>query len=146
VVVSRWNGEVTERLLEGCLRALEGGRVPRRNVTILRVPGAFELVPASSRVIGTLKPDAVIALAALIRGETPHFDVLAFAVGNGLASLAAATAVPIVFGVLTCETVAQAMARAGGDAGNKGVEAAETAMAMATLFEKLDAGRSRVRG
>jgi 6,7-dimethyl-8-ribityllumazine synthase len=128
---------VTERLLAGCLRTLESGGVPGGHITVLRVPGAFELVASVSRLIRTSELDAVIALGALIRGETAHFDVLAEAIGNGLAAVAAATSVPVVFGVLTCDTVAQAMIRSGGDAGNKGSEAAETAMAMATLFEKL---------
>jgi 6,7-dimethyl-8-ribityllumazine synthase len=134
VVAARWNGEVTERLLEGAVGTLKRAGARKKDVTVLRVPGSFELVSACRRAL-RLKPSAIVTLGCLIRGETPHFEVLAHSLAAGLASLNASQDVPIAFGVLTCETRKQALERAGGRAGHAGVEAAQAAIEMARLME-----------
>jgi len=132
VVAARWNGDVTDRLLDGAVEALRAAGARDEDVTVVRVPGAFELVSACRWESGKSR-SAVVALGCLIRGETPHFDVLAHSVAAAIAQLNAAQDVPITFGVLTCDDREQAMARAGGSSGNAGAEAAEAAIAMARL-------------
>ena len=130
VVAARWNADVTDRLLDGALSALrEAGA---REVAVVRVPGSFELVSACRWEVRRSR-SAVVSLGCLIRGDTPHFDVLSRSVASALAHLNAAQDVPIAFGVLTCDDRAQALARAGGKAGNAGREAAHAAIAMARL-------------
>lgn len=134
VVAARWNGEITERLLEGAVGALKRAGAKPKDVTIMRVPGSFELVSACRRAL-RLKVSAIVTLGCLIRGETPHFDVLAHAVAGALAHLNASQDVPIAFGVLTCENKKQALERTGGRAGHVGIEAAQAAIEMARLME-----------
>ena len=132
VVAARWNSDVTDRLLDGALAALRSAGVDDGDLAVVRVPGSFELVSAC-RWEARPPRSAVVSLGCLIRGETPHFEFLAQSVASALAHLNAAQDVPIAFGVLTCDSRAQAIARAGGPAGNAGAEAAQAAIAMANL-------------
>ena len=127
IVVARFNSAITEKLLEGAQKALE--KAGADDVRVFQVPGAFELPFAARKLAGQY--DAIIALGAVIRGETPHFDYVASAAATGLQQAALDTGTPIAFGVLTTDTVEQAEARAGGAQGNKGYDAAMTAIEMA---------------
>ncbi len=138
LVVSRFNDAVSGRLLEGALDCLRRHGAVEDHLTVARVPGSWELPQAAAKLAAAGRFDAVIALGALIRGETPHFDVLAAAVSRGLAEVAMSRGIPVVFGVLTTDTLEQAMERAGAKAGNKGWDAALSAIEMARLFRKLD--------
>ena len=135
VVAARWNARVTDRLLSGAVRTLRRAGVRTRDVSVVRVPGSFELVSACRRAAVEGNVSAVVSLGCLIRGETPHFDVLAHSVASALAHLNASQDVPISFGVLTCDNEKQARARSGGKAGHAGVEAAQAAIEMARLRE-----------
>ena len=137
LVVSRFNDFITERLLAGALDCLarHGGSEDDR--TIVRVPGSWELPQAAKRAAASGRFDAVVALGALIRGETPHFDVLTAEVAKGLAQVALGEGIPVVFGVLTTDTVEQAMDRAGSKSGNKGWDAALSAIEMVNLFRDM---------
>jgi 6,7-dimethyl-8-ribityllumazine synthase len=139
VVVSRYHDFVTARLERGAVSALAAAGVAADDVAIVRVPGAFEIPQAAQRVAEQGDWDAVVCLGCLIRGETPHFDFIAAAVANGVISAAAATRVPMTFGVLTTNSAEEALARAGDGAGNKGAEAAAAAVEMATLGARLRA-------
>ena len=141
IVVARFNGEITSRLLDGAIAALEDAGVERDGVEVVPVPGAFELPLGAMALARTRLYSCVIALGCVIRGETPHFDFVAAEAASGLQVAALETGVPVAFGVLTCDTREQAEARAGGVRGNKGAEAARTALEMADLF-----GRLRVAG
>jgi 6,7-dimethyl-8-ribityllumazine synthase len=140
IVVSRFNEEITEGLLKGAVARLKEADVPDEDVIIVRVPGAFEIPITAQRLAESGTYDAIICLGCLIKGDTMHFEYLAEAASHGIAQAAAATGVPIAFGVLTTMTEEQAMARAADDAGNKGREAAAAAVEMATLFRRLDDG------
>jgi len=137
VVVSRFNEDVTRKLLDGALAALHRGGWPSERVDVIWVPGAFELPLAVDRALTTGQYRLCVALGAVIRGETPHFEYVAAAAANGLREVSVRRGVPVGFGVLTCDTEAQALARAGGDAGHKGVEAAESAVEMARVLDTL---------
>lgn len=134
VVVSRFNSAVAERLLEGALDCLLRHGARQEDVTIVKVPGAWELPMAAARLAKSGQLDAVIALGALIRGETPHFDVIAAECAKGLAQVGLERQLPVAFGVLTCDTMDQALDRAGGKVGNKGWDAALAAIEMAQLW------------
>lgn len=136
IVVSRFNGFITERLLDGALDALRRHGVDEKGISVIKVPGAFEL-PLAVRKVAGQKVDAVIALGALIRGGTPHFDYLSAEVTKGVAQAMLDTGVPVSFGVLTTDTVEQAIERAGTKAGNKGAEAAQSALEMVSLLRKM---------
>ena len=136
IVVSRFNGFITDRLLEGALDALRRHGVEEKGITVVRVPGAFELPLGVRRAAGQ-KVDAVIALGALIRGGTPHFDYLSAEVTKGVAQVMLETGIPVSFGVLTTDTVEQAIERAGAKAGNKGAEAAQSALEMVSLLRRM---------
>ena len=138
VLVSRFNEAITERLERGATDALLRAGVAEADLDIIRVPGAWELPTAARAALATERYDALVALGAVIRGETPHFDYVASAAAEGLAAAAADYDVPIGFGVLTCDTVAQAEARAGGTHGNKGVDAVLAALEMVDLIARLD--------
>jgi 6,7-dimethyl-8-ribityllumazine synthase len=138
LVVARWNESVTSRLLSGAEDALLRHGADPDTLTIVRVPGSWELALAASRRAATRRLDAIVALGALVRGETPHFDVLAAAAAKGLAQAGMAAGIPVIFGVLTCDTLEQALDRAGGKAGNKGWDAALAAIEMAGLYKRLD--------
>jgi len=137
-VVSRFNETITQRLLEGALDALVRHGVTFDDVDVFWVPGAWELPAAARRVSATERYDALVALGAVIRGDTPHFDYVAGEASRGLALASADFDIPIAFGVLTCDTLAQAEARAGGEHGNKGWDAALAALEMADLFDQVD--------
>jgi 6,7-dimethyl-8-ribityllumazine synthase len=138
LVASRWNDLVASRLLRGAVECLERRGAPEASRTILRVPGSWEIPLAARSAAKTGRFDAVVALGVLVRGETSHFDVLAAAVANALADVALETGVPVGFGVLTAETLEQALDRAGGKMGNKGVEAAEAAIEMVNLLRRIE--------
>jgi 6,7-dimethyl-8-ribityllumazine synthase len=147
IVVSRWNGELTSSLCKGALEALTTAGAPKDAVEIFRVPGAFELPLASMKAAETGLFDAVIALGVVIRGETPHFDFVAGQSAAGLMQASIDTGIPIMFGVVTADTREQAEARCGGYIGNKGYEAAMSAIEMANLsreIEGLDQGEDKV--
>jgi len=136
IVVSRFNSFITERLLDGALDALRRHGVEEKGITVIRVPGSFEIPLGVKRAAGQ-KVDAVIALGALIRGGTPHFDYLSAEVTKGVAQVMLATGIPVAFGVLTTDTVEQAIERAGSKAGNKGAEAAQSALEMVSLLRRM---------
>jgi 6,7-dimethyl-8-ribityllumazine synthase len=136
VVAARWNSRFTDRLLTGAVRTLRRAGARTADVSVVRVPGSFELVSACRRAAARGDVDAVVSLGCLIRGETPHFDVLAHSVASALAHLNAIQDVPIAFGVLTCDDEQQARERSGGKAGHAGVDAAEAAIAMARLMRE----------
>jgi 6,7-dimethyl-8-ribityllumazine synthase len=138
VVVSRFNETITQRLLEGALDAFVRHGVAFDDVDVFWVPGAWELPAAARRVAASERYDALVALGAVIRGDTPHFDYVAGEASRGLSLASADFELPIAFGVLTCDTVAQAEARAGGEHGNKGWDAALAALEMADLFDQVD--------
>lgn len=138
VVVSRFNETITQRLLEGALDAFVRHGVAFDDVDVFWVPGAWELPAAARRVAATERYDALVALGAVVRGDTPHFDYVAGEAARGLSLASADFDIPIAFGVLTCDTMAQAEARAGGEHGNKGWDAALAALEMAELFDQVD--------
>lgn len=138
ILVSRWNGEITESLLAGALRALERHGLGSENLQILRVPGAFELPLAASRVAARGLLDGIVALGAVIRGDTPHFDYVCSECTRGLGQVALDTGLPVGFGLLTCDNFDQARARAGDDRENKGEEAALTVLEMISLLRQLE--------
>jgi 6,7-dimethyl-8-ribityllumazine synthase len=141
VVASRFNHFVVDRLVEGAVDALLRHGTAAENVTVVRVPGAFELPVVVRRLARSNKVDAVIALGAVIRGATPHFDFVAGEAAKGLGGAASTGDVPVAFGVLTTETLEQAVERAGSKQGNKGWDAAVSAIEMVTLARALtDAG------
>jgi 6,7-dimethyl-8-ribityllumazine synthase len=139
IVVSRFNSFVTEPLLKGALEALKKHGADVNRVEVIRVPGAWELPIAARAFASAKKPDAIICLGAVIRGDTPHFDYVAGEAARGIADASAATGIPMAFGVLTTDTIAQATDRAGGKDGNKGFDAALTAIEMAILMRDLRA-------
>jgi len=143
IVVSRFNDFVTDRLLEGAQAALVDAGIAEGNVDVLRVPGAFEIPMAAQRVAESGKVSAVICLGCLIRGATPHFEYIAAACAHGITAAAATTGVPMSFGVLTTNSVEEALERAAPGPSNKGREAAEAALEMARLFAEIGDLRDR---
>ena len=139
VLVSRFNNHVTTKLADGAMDALVRHGVTSENVDLVWVPGAWELPFAARRLAATDRYNAIVAVGAVIRGDTPHFDFVAGETSRGLADASAEFDRPIGFGLLTCDTVEQAEARAGGAHGNKGWDAALAALEMADLFLRLDA-------
>ena len=139
VVASRFNETVTQKLVDGALDALVRHGAAVDDVDLVWVPGAWELPSAARRLLATERYDALVAVGAVIRGDTPHFDYVAGEASRGLSDASAAFETPIGFGVLTCDDMAQAEARAGGEHGNKGWDAALAALEMADLFDRLDA-------
>lgn len=137
IVVSRFNSFICERLLEGAIDALIRHGAADADITVARVPGAFEIPMAAKAMSATGRYDAVICLGAVIRGSTPHFDYVAAEVSKGVASVSLESGVPIAFGVLTTDTIEQAVERAGTKAGNKGFEAAVTAIETANVMKAL---------
>lgn len=137
VVCARFNGTITTRLLEGCLDELASLGVDRQDVVVAWVPGAFE-IPCAARAFATADVgyDAVVTLGAVIRGETGHYEVVAAECARGVQDVAVQSGTPVVFGVLTCDTVGQALERSAPDPTNKGREAASAAVEMARLLER----------
>jgi 6,7-dimethyl-8-ribityllumazine synthase len=142
VVVSRFNESVTDALLKGALEGLEEARVLSDAVTVVSVPGAFELAGTAGRLAATGSVDAVVCIGAVIRGQTDHFTFVAAAAQEGILRVSLDTGVPIIFGVLTTDDYEQAEDRAGGAAGNKGYESALDAVEMANLYRSLAPGSS----
>ena len=140
IVVSRFNEPITEGLLQGAREALAGAGVRDEDVTLFRVPGAFEIPVTALRAARTGRFEAVICLGCLIKGDTMHFEYIASAACNGISDAAVATGIPMALGVLTTLTEEQAVERAAAGPGNKGREAALAAVEMATLFRRLEAG------
>ena len=138
IVVSRFNALITERLVEGAVDCLERHGVARDAITLVRVPGSWEIPLAAKRVAERGNYDGVLCLGAVIRGGTPHFDYVAAGVSKGVAAVGFETGVPVTFGVLTTDTIEQAIERAGTKAGNKGWETAETALEMVNLFRAME--------
>jgi 6,7-dimethyl-8-ribityllumazine synthase len=138
VVVSRFNETITQRLLDGALDAFVRHGVAFDDVDVLWVPGAWELPFAARRAAATERYDALVALGAVVRGDTPHFDFVAGEASRGLSLASSDFDLSIGFGLLTCDTMAQAEARAGGEHGNKGWDAALAALEMADLFDQVD--------
>ena len=137
VVVARFNSFITDRLLAGAMDALTRSGAKAEDIEVVKVPGSWELPLAAKTLAGLKRHDAIIALGAVIRGETPHFDHVATQAANGLAAVSLETGVPVAFGVLTTNTIEQAIDRAGGKSGNKGYDAALTGIEMANLLRRL---------
>jgi 6,7-dimethyl-8-ribityllumazine synthase len=140
IIVARWNAVITDRLLEGALDALLRSGAKRADVTVVRVPGAWEIPGAARQIAEARKVDAIIPLGCLLRGETAHYEAIYNEVARGIGQSQQETGVPHSFGVLTCETLEQALNRAGIKAGNKGFEAAVAAIEMVSLRRKLAEG------
>jgi 6,7-dimethyl-8-ribityllumazine synthase len=138
MVVSRFNSLITERLVEGAVDCLQRHGADSSDLTLIRVPGAWEIPVAAKRAATSRTYDGVICLGAVIRGGTPHFDYVAAEVSKGVAAVGMESTVPVTFGVLTTDTIEQAVERAGTKAGNKGWEAAEACLEMVSLFTELD--------
>lgn len=137
VVVSRFNSLVTDRLLEGALDALSRSGLSQDNLSVYRVPGAWEMPVLASELARGGHCDAIVALGCVVRGDTPHFDYVAGENAKGLASVSRESGIPVANGVLTTNTMEQALDRAGGKMGNKGAEAAHSAVEMANLLRSL---------
>ena len=137
VIVSRFNSFITERLLAGALDALNRTGANPTQIDIVKVPGSWEIPLVAGELARQKKHDAIICLSAVIRGETPHLDYVAAEAAKGIAQVSAATGVPVAFGVLTTNTLEQAIDRAGAKGGNKGFDAAMTAIEMANLMRTL---------
>ena len=137
IVVARFNSFITERLLAGALDALARTGCAESDIEIVKVPGSWEMPVVARALAGRKRYDAIICLGAVIRGDTPHFDYVAGEASKGLGQVASDTGVPVAFGVLTCNTLEQAIDRAGAKGGNKGFDAAMTAVEMADLLRRL---------
>ncbi len=137
IVVARFNSFVVEELLSGAVDALKRHGVAEANITIIRVPGAYEMPLVTRKAVDSGQYDAMIALGAVIRGGTPHFDYVAGECASGLAKISLDSGVPVAFGVLTTDTTEQAIERSGTKAGNKGADAAMSALEMVSLLRNL---------
>lgn len=144
IVVADWNDEITYSLRDAALETLEKHGAIDDNIEIVHVPGSYELPMGARILLGSDKFDAIICLGCVIKGETPHNDYINNAVSRGLTTLSLTSGTPCIFGVLTPNNEAQAKARAGGDHGNKGVEAAVTAIKMADLAQKHKSQKSKI--
>ena len=138
LVVSRFNDFITEKLLSGALDALIRSGTADEDIEVVKVPGAFEIPLLAQKMAKTNRFDAVICLGAVIRGSTPHFDYVSAEVSKGIAAVSMEAEIPVIFGVITVDTIEQAIERAGTKAGNKGWSAAIAAVEMANLFEIID--------
>jgi 6,7-dimethyl-8-ribityllumazine synthase len=137
IVVSRFNEFITSKLLDGALDALNRHGVDDEDIEMAWVPGSFEIPIAADRMASSGKYDAVICLGAVIRGATPHFDYVAAESSKGIAQVGLKTGLPVIFGVVTTDTIEQAIERAGTKIGNRGADAAESAIEMANLFRSI---------
>jgi 6,7-dimethyl-8-ribityllumazine synthase len=133
IVVADWNSDITYKLLDGAVKTLEENGTDEKDILIEHVPGSFELPFAAQTMSSRKKFDAIICLGCIIQGETRHFEFIASAVANGIMQVGLKEEIPVIFGVLTTNTLLQAQQRSGGELGNKGVEAAITALKMAAL-------------
>ena len=139
IVVSRFNEMITEWLLAGALNTLKEAGIADEDITLVRVPGSFEIPLAAQRLAQTGKLEAIVCLGAVIRGETPHFDYICLQASNGVREVALKYDLPVTFGIITADTVEQALARADSQDRNKGSEAAISAVEMANLMKELEA-------
>jgi 6,7-dimethyl-8-ribityllumazine synthase len=137
IVASRFNDFISSKLIEGAMDALIRAGAREQDIRLFKCPGAFEIPMVAKKIAKSGKFDAIICLGAVIRGATPHFDYVASEVSKGVAQVALETEIPIVFGVLTTDSIEQAVERAGTKAGNKGADAAMTALEMVNLLDKL---------
>lgn len=137
IVVSRFNNSITENLLNGALDCLKRNGCRVENIDVVKVPGAFELPVTADKIASLKKYDAIICLGAVIRGATPHFDYVASSASSGIMQVSVKHSLPVIFGVLTTNTLEQAIERSGTKAGNKGWDAALTAIEMADLFRTI---------
>ena len=137
IIVSRFNDFISSRLVDGAMDALKRHGVDEERVSLIKVPGSFELPLAAKKLIRNGKYDAIICLGAVIRGATPHFDYIAAEVSKGIANVALESEIPVTFGVLTTDNLEQAIERAGSKVGNKGWDAAVAAMEMVNLFSEI---------
>ena len=137
IVLSLFNEFIGQKLLEGALSCLKENNVDEENIDLVKVPGAFEIPLAAEKLASSKKYDAIICLGAVIRGDTPHFDYVAGAASNGILQVSLKHSLPVTFGVLTTDTVEQAIERSGGEHGNKGRDAAYTAVEMVDLMRKI---------
>lgn len=137
IIVSEWNAEITEALLNACTETLAANKTLKENIFIVYVPGSFELPSAAQMLMEGMELDAVICLGCIIKGETKHDEYIAAAIAHGIMMISVDYSTPVIFGVLTTNTLEQAIDRAGGKHGNKGTEAAITALKMAALRKKL---------
>lgn len=137
LLVSRFNSFISDRLVEGAIDALLRHGAEKEDINIVRVPGAFEIPPAAKKMAESGRFDAIVCLGAVIRGATPHFDYVSAEVSKGVASISMDAGIPVAFGVLTTDTIEQAIERAGSKAGNKGFDAAMAAVEMANLYKAL---------
>ncbi|MCS7150624.1 MAG: 6,7-dimethyl-8-ribityllumazine synthase [Caldimicrobium sp.] len=137
LVVSRFNVFITQRLLEGAVDVLKRHKVKEEDLYVTWVPGAFEIPLVAKKLASTGKFDAVICLGAIIRGATPHFEYVAAEASKGIAQVMLETGIPVIFGILTTDTIEQAIERAGTKAGNKGAEAAFTALEVVSLLKRI---------
>ncbi len=137
IVVARFNSFLTDRLLEGAIDGLVRHGVDKDNITIVRIPGAFEIPLTAGKLANTKKFDAIITLGAVVRGDTPHFDYVAAEVSKGVATISLQTGVPVIFGVLTTDTLEQAEVRVGGKGSNKGFDAALTALELTNVLSSI---------
>ncbi|KPA17318.1 6,7-dimethyl-8-ribityllumazine synthase [Candidatus Magnetomorum sp. HK-1] len=137
LIVSRFNDFITERLLGGALDALKRNGADESNITIVKVPGAFEIPLVAQKMAANKKYDAIICVGAVIRGATSHYDYVCAEVSKGIASVSLNAGIPILFGILTTDTIEQAIERAGSKAGNKGFESAMAAIEMANIMDNV---------
>jgi 6,7-dimethyl-8-ribityllumazine synthase len=137
ILVSRFNSFISDRLVDGAVDALLRHGAEQDNLVVVRVPGAFEIPPAARKMATSGRYDALICLGAVIRGATPHFDYVSAEVSKGIAAVSMEAGIPVTFGVLTTDTLEQAIERAGSKAGNKGFDAAMAAIEMANLYQSL---------
>jgi 6,7-dimethyl-8-ribityllumazine synthase len=142
LVVSRFNSFITDRLLAGAVDALQAAGADEKNITVVHVPGSFEIPLAAKKLAEAGRADAIIAVGCILRGETAHFDYVASEVARGIQLAQLDTGIPIIFCVLTCDTLEQAIDRAGLKSGNKGVDAGLAAIEMANLSKQLRAGNA----
>lgn len=140
IVVTRWNSFVVDHLQSGAIDALKRHGISEAQITVVKAPGAYELPLVCQRLADTQRYDAIIALGAVIRGGTPHFDYVAGEAAGGLNSVALTANIPVIFGVLTVDSIEQAIERSGTKAGNKGAEAAEVALEMVNLLNAIGRG------
>lgn len=145
IIVSRFNGIVTKQLLDGALDCLVRHGTDEDDITVVHCPGSFEIPQLAKHLATSGKFDAVICLGCIIRGETPHFDYIASEAARGIGAVGMETNIPVAFGILTTETLEQALERAGAKAGNKGWDAALTAIELVDLTKQLSGGKKRTK-
>jgi len=138
IVVGRFNSLLTSKLLEGALDCLKRHQTAESDVTVAWVPGSFEIPYAASKMVATKKYDMVLCLGAIVKGDTPHFDFIANEASKGIAKISLDSGVPVIYGLITADTLEQAIERAGTKAGNKGWDSAQAGIEMANLYREMD--------